>query len=160
MRKLAFAAVLVLVASIASAETGKSSVFASGTLIALPDGPTGPATLLSGTIAKGKKKNALHVSADMQVDLTNPSLPFLSVNVNGVPANGPTVETDCKFGGDQRCTLAGNWWLDLDAAEAAHPGMFVGKPLLVELVGGDGTFSPPFPGLAIGATLNVLMVKK
>ena len=35
------------------------------------------------------------------------------------------------------CTLTGTWWLDLDAAELAHPGMYINRPLTVTLIGGD-----------------------
>jgi hypothetical protein len=35
------------------------------------------------------------------------------------------------------CAMVGTWWLDLDAAEAANPGMFIGEPLLIELNAGS-----------------------
>jgi hypothetical protein len=33
------------------------------------------------------------------------------------------------------CTLTGVFWLDLDAAEREHRGMFLGKPLNITLSG-------------------------
>ena len=32
-----------------------------------------------------------------------------------------------------RCTLTATWWLDLDAAEVANPGVFINQPLTVTL---------------------------
>ena len=48
------------------------------------------------------------------------------------------------------------FWLDLDAAEAANPGVFIGKPLNIELLG--GAFSSP-DGI-YHATLSARMEKK
>jgi hypothetical protein len=39
------------------------------------------------------------------------------------------------------CSASGSWWLDLDAAEAAHPGTILGKPLIVELKGFTNAFN-------------------
>jgi hypothetical protein len=53
-----------------------------------------------------------------------------------------------------RCSVTGHFWLDLDAAEAAHPGIFINQPLVVELGGfGDVTFT----GMA---SLRARLVKK
>ncbi len=32
------------------------------------------------------------------------------------------------------CSVAGSWWVDLDAAEAAHPGLLVGQPLTIDVL--------------------------
>ena len=63
--------------------------------------------------------------------------------VAGVKANGIAMEpTD--FAGEPRivsseckgeCSVSGTWWLDLDLAEQAHPGMFVNVPINVTLLG-------------------------
>jgi hypothetical protein len=41
------------------------------------------------------------------------------------------VQTGCQG----FCSLSGTWWLDLDLAEQAHPGMFVNAPIDVTLTG-------------------------
>jgi hypothetical protein len=137
---------------------GKNAAFAADTGILLNDGLTGNSTLLTASLAKGKKKSVVAVEAAMQVE-PGPTLPSLEVEVNGVPANGPVVAADCKNTGAARCPLAGSWWLDLDAAELANPGQFVGQPLTVELIGGTNTFAPPVTAMA-QATMTVRLVKK
>ena len=139
--------------------TGKQAAFASATGITLNDGNTGVAPLLTVELLKGKKKSAVAVEGALQVDISQPSLPSLEVHVNGVSANGPAVSTDCKFVAVQRCTLAGTWWLDLDVAEAASPGSFVGKLLTVELIGGANTVAPPTNPTA-DVTMTARLVKK
>jgi hypothetical protein len=138
---------------------GKHAAFAAANGITLNDGNTGVGTLLQATLPKGRKKSVLAIEAAMQVDISQESLPSLEVTVNGMSANGPAVSADCKFAGAQRCPLAGSWWLDLDAAEAASPGTFVGKPLTVELIGGSNTVAPPTNPQA-DVTLSVSMLKK
>jgi hypothetical protein len=157
---LAFAAILLWL-SPASAEPspGKSSAFAFGDDVVLPDGPTGEATLATAVIAKGKKKHALVIEAAMQVNTSvGVALPSLRVEVNGVAAVGPTVGLDCK-NENLICPLSGSWWLDLDTAEAANPGVFVGEPLTVELKGGANTYAPPIASQA-DVSLTVLLVKR
>jgi hypothetical protein len=130
-----------------STSPGKKSVFVSETGKALP---LGSVTLLSGTIAKGKRKRVLTVHAMItNGPYANPQLPVpvaLSLNplVNGVPMEPTTENTqgavaDCGAFTEPRvtCTLTGTWWLDLDAAELAHVGTFIGKPLTIELTGGS-----------------------
>jgi hypothetical protein len=56
------------------------------------------------------------------------------------------------------CTASGTWWLDLDAAEAANPDVFVGEPLAVELVGGLLAGSDPESSGTV--TMSVQMLKK
>jgi hypothetical protein len=138
---------------------GKHAAFAAVTGITLNDGNTGVGTLLQVVLPKGRKKSVLAIEAAMQVDVSQESLPSLEVKVNGMSANGPAVSVDCKFVGVERCPLAGSWWLDLDAAEAASPGTFVKKPLTVELLGGSNTVAPPTTPQA-DVTLSVSMLKK
>jgi hypothetical protein len=53
------------------------------------------------------------------------------------------------------CSLSGTWWLDLDAAELANPGMFVNMPLVVILSPGSTN-----AGIFGTATLTATMQKK
>jgi hypothetical protein len=62
--------------------------------------------------------------------------------------------SDCPGNSINRCTATGLFWLDLDAAEAAHPGVFINQPLVIELWGlGDVAFT----GMA---SLRARLVKK
>ena len=56
-------------------------------------------------------------------------------------------------------TASGSWWLDLDAAETAHPGVFIEQPLLVRLIGGEISSSIDSNGVW-NASLSVQMQKK
>jgi hypothetical protein len=87
-----------------------------------------------------------------------PAIPSLRVEVNGVAASGPDVGLDCK-NVNPICPLSGSWWLDIDTAEAASPGAFVGQPLTVELIGGGNTYAPPLASQA-DVSLTVLLVKR
>ena len=83
---------------------------------------------VSATIAKGKSKTVLEVDV-VATDTTgaNPGV-VAQVAVNSVAAEPTSNQiADCNT----VCTLASQWWLDLDAAEAAHPGMFKGQPLVI-----------------------------
>jgi hypothetical protein len=55
------------------------------------------------------------------------------------------------------CTTTGTWWLDIDAAEAAHPGMFVGKALTITLMGAELTGNGD---IDLEATLTARVQKK
>jgi hypothetical protein len=57
-----------------------------------------------------------------------------------------------------RFTATGTWWLDVDAAEAANPGMFIGKPLNITLSGAEDTGGPSNTSLT--ATLTARVQKK
>jgi len=59
--------------------------------------------------------------------------------VNGDLVDGVIHANPCPA--FSSCTMAATWWLDLDAAEAANPGKFIGKPLNIELGGGLSTGS-------------------
>jgi hypothetical protein len=136
-----------------------NAVFGAASAVVLNDGNNPPVVALSGVIKKGQKKRVVAVEAAMQMDVSVPSLPSLSVQVNGVAANGPTVTIDCKFTNTNRCPLAGSWWLDLDQAEAAHPGTFIGKPLTIQLLAGNDTVAPPTNPSA-NVTMTARLVKK
>jgi hypothetical protein len=51
------------------------------------------------------------------------------------------------------CSVSGTWWLDIDAAEAATPRVFVKQPLEIELLGSD-------PDISATATLSVWVESK
>ena len=136
-----------------------NATFNAASGVVLNDGNNAPVVALSAVLKQGRKKHVIAVEAAMQVATSVASLPSLRVQVNGFAANGPTVTIDCKLVNSVRCPLAGSWWLDLDAAEAAHPGVFIGKVLIVELLAGNETVSPPTNPPA-EVTMTVRLVKK
>jgi hypothetical protein len=121
-----------------------SSVFADATVspgktaayVSKANAPvTGSFTsIVTASIAKGKKKRVLEVDL-MATDITgtNPAL-VIQPAVNGItmePSGYNSAVVDCV--GGFVCTATGQWFLDLDAAEIANPGMFIGQPLAIEL---------------------------
>lgn len=84
-----------------------------------------------------------------------------AILVADVKANGIAMEpTD--FAGDPSiystdcqgvCSVSGTWWLDLDLAEQAHPGMFVNVPINVTLLGQTMVTGTQFYKMSVMATL-------
>jgi hypothetical protein len=111
---------------------------------------------LTGTLATGKKHTVLRIDAMVSV-LTSAitSGCYVQPFVNGIhPA--PTEEfitpsTDTPLA--VPCSISGIFWLDLDAAEAAHPGVFIGQPLVVVLEGGSLVAG----GLGVGYSASMSM---
>jgi hypothetical protein len=95
-------------------------------------------TLLTATIEKGKKRRMLTINASLHYNGLDATLLGIDVTVNGwgvEPENRSVMY--CTNG---LCdTVTGSWWLDLDAAEAEHPGLYINQPLLVRLIGGEIT---------------------
>jgi len=87
---------------------------------------------LSGSIQKGKKKRVLTIDLTAQVDsspASNNSLKgFLFVNGFADIVKASSFFTD-NNGDCSLCETTGHFFVDLDAAEALHPGMFIGQPL-------------------------------
>lgn len=169
MHKLAISALAVVLTptvwlSHVAADTvsGKQFAAASSEEVSPLPNPDPGNPLLTATILKGRSKRALVIEA-MVVDRSS-ALIFLRMgpSVNGVavkPFANTAVPCD-PSNGITACTASGVWWLDLDAAEAANPGVFIGQPLVVTLVGGDViTADGPGPG-PYDASLVVRMIKK
>jgi hypothetical protein len=114
-------------------------------------------------LVKGKRRYLLVVSGVLSGFALTPWTDIgLGATVNGVDfepfdANLSRVFQQCgssPSGG--HCTVSGTWFVDLDAMEAAHPGMFVNMPLSV-------TMNPQaFGGQLTGAKLSLtaMLVKK
>ena len=140
-RALIVPATALLILALAAVETraastspGRYSAFESATVNPIP---VPPATLLTATIAKGKKKNVIAVEA-MLTASNGPALKFtIRPTVNGVAMEpgGAAAQAGCSA--SVPCTATGTWWLDLDAAELANPGIFVGRLLTITLLGGE-----------------------
>jgi hypothetical protein len=152
----------------ASTSPGKASVFASSTGVPLAPGFS---PLLAATIVKGKKKTVLAVTA-MYTDGPYAPTPVvkrvlgLSVSVNGVlmqPSGSPQgAVIDCGFANPppSACAVSGTWWLDIDAAETANPGVFYGQPLVITLTGGDLSGGVLIGVQSMDASLSAVVQKK
>ena len=154
----------VVVASTASAQTftsGRTFAFASSGTDVVPLGSQGWTT---ATITKAKRKHVLVI--DGSVTYTgNSAINFLDVFTrvftplsNEVSADGGYYQTDCSgafFGGS--CTVSAHWWVDIDAREAAEPGLWANQPVTVDLQGG---VLPADQGANGSYTLRVMMLKK
>jgi hypothetical protein len=138
----------------ASTSPGKSSAFASGSLSPLGANPT---TLLTATIAKGRKRRVLAIEATVGTESGAAGVLEMRPLVNDVAADGPIVSVACQPT-LVHCSMTGTWWLDLDAAEAANPGVFVKQPLEVRLVG--GTLAGGDPDISAYGTLSVRLESK
>jgi hypothetical protein len=115
-------------------------------------------TLLTATIMRGKRHRMLFIQASLDYNGTDGSLIGILPTVNGWGVE--PFSSAVAYCTNQLCdTAAGSWWLDLDAAEAAHPGVFVGQPLLVRLLGGEISSSADTNGLW-DASLTVQMSRK
>ena len=95
-----------------------------------------------------------------------PRIDTIWPTINGIvvepkDAGGPhTAQINCSgISGSYTnfCTTTGTFWLDIDAAEAAHPGMFIGKALTITLMGEEFTGNGDN---GLGATLTARVQKK
>lgn len=156
-----------VVASAASTSPGKNSAFVSSSGVLTAYMPQATAT-----IVKGKKKTVLAIEASYSDGASYPTAPGIRVlgmrvAVNGVlaqpnPSAAYVYLTDCGFVDTPpvACTVTGTFWLDVDAAELANPGMFVGQPLVVTLEAGDLTNGALVGITPMDASLTVRVQKK
>ena len=159
--RYSLAAALVLsVASLANAapvttSPGKSSVSVSnsGNL----DG-VGNTVVLHGQIAKGKAKTVLQINATVTVGSSaNLAGVYLAAGVNladPLPAN--YIESQCDTASIRQCTESATFWLDIDAAETASPGGFVGQPLNIAVAGGNAANDATALGYSISFSAQVM----
>lgn len=154
------------VAATYSTSPGKNSAFEASTATPL----TVYGSKLTATIAKGKKKTVLAIEAGYTDGPYSPIYGVralgIGVTVNGVPVqpNPAAAEQnviDCGLTDSPpaTCGVVGTFWFDIDAAELANPGMFVGQPLTVILSAGDVS-GGLFPANPMDASLSVRVQKK
>jgi len=138
---LSIAACLSLapLASAATTSPGANSVFVSA-IATLPAGVVS-SSLLTGTITRGKRRTVVAVEGMLtnigQQSGQRDELIFPTINGISIEPFGYSAQVNCPplSASSVVCTTTGSWWLDLDAAEAANPGMFIGKALAITLTG-------------------------
>ena len=96
---------------------------------------------LGGSFPKAKSKRVLRV--DVTVTVTqNASVKGVSVMVQVDTPFGsvgtPLVADDCNNANvlETLCSVTTTEWFDLDALEASQPGLWIGQPLDVGVIGG------------------------
>jgi hypothetical protein len=121
---------------------------------------SGDIVTLTGTIEKGKKKTVLEIEASVSVaGSASLNAVYVSATINGYfPANPYFSTTHCNSANAQLCTITQTFWLDIDAAEAANVGAYVGQPLNIIVAGGNQAFAGA--GLNYNASFTARVVKK
>jgi hypothetical protein len=149
---------------------GKNSAFEASTGNPL----TTLAPQLTGVIVKGKKKTIIAVEASYTDGPYTPTAQVdrilgMNATVNGVvmkpqPSTAYQYVIDCGFAAGMVtpacCTTTGHFWLDIDEAELANPGMFVGQQLNVVLSAGDLSAGALVGVQPMDATMSVRVTKK
>lgn len=122
--------------------------------------PTDPLndTLLTATITRGKAHFMLFIQGSLGYNGTDGYVIGVVPTVNGWGVE-PSARSVAYCTNGLCDSASGSWWLDLDAAEAAHPGVFIGQPLLIRLIGGEISASIDSNG-EWNASLGVQMLKK
>ena len=143
-----------LAAAADSTSPGKASAFESDSFTNLTVGTT---TLLTATLAKGKKKTVLLITGTLTTDSGASGGLHLLPTVNGFAVEGQTVDEVCAPS-TVHCTVTGTWWFDVDASELANPGAVSGVPVEVDLNG--GALAGSDEDISATATLSVQAIKK
>ncbi len=148
---------LLLSASLASADVSPGKNVALASINQFADSYT-----IQATILKGKKNHVLIINSEANVFGAQAGGYCLGANltVNGIvqlaqPTVGQGVAcTQCNF---NSCTVHGTYWLDIDAAEAANPGVFYNVPITVSHSGTPNNVG----GISFGnAVLTATLQKK
>ena len=169
MRKHFAGIIVSAVSLIAVSSVGADTLPSGGTVAATAAPPSGGVILPGGafgyevTLERAKRKNVIWI--DATVSSTSNSVDTglsLEVRVQDeentvqVTAQGGIIQAACEAG--KPCTLSGHWWVDVDAIEAAFPGLFANQPVRITLLG-NHTPSVPVVGASWYA-LRAHMIKK
>lgn len=132
----------------------KRSAFASVDNVEIGYGPSA-VSILAVSLKKGKPHRVLTVDAMLSIyQAAGPAKLLMVPLVNGVPLNpvGGAAAEICTTG--EQCSATGVWWLDLDAAESAHPGLIIGQPLTISIVGNDSAQTGSVGSMVLRARLE------
>jgi hypothetical protein len=147
---------MVAMASVAAAQDtagGRNSAFAEVYIFDLDVGGGPPAVEV--TIPRGKANRMLLADATMVSNEFGPTSISVGVLVNGIPMHSADgAVASCSIG-EFGCTASGHWWMDLDAAEAANPGLLIGQPLVLRFYATEETGTG-----AAGLSVRAWMQKK
>jgi hypothetical protein len=137
---------------------GKNSAFASTTdQTVLPI--WGPTPVLSTSIAKGKRKRVVKLEAMLTIRDFGATIPGIMPSVNGFgDMLRPFARAITTCSTVTACMVSGTWYLDIDEAEEAHPGSFVGQTLQIDLLAGEIAGGPD--NVPWDASLSAIMIRK
>lgn len=113
---------------------GKQSVLANTYVFDL-DPPGGPA-VMSVELARAKKKRVLMIDVMMVSNDDGPLAISTGVIVNGnasLPLRPNSGAVGNCSAGEFACTVSGQWWVDLDAAEDQFPGTVLNQPITIDV---------------------------
>lgn len=143
-------------AAVTTTSPGKTAVHATETSGLAANGDIND---IYSTISKGKAKTVVEVNATVSVNASaSVSSIYVYVSVNGYAANPLAYAQQCDPAATTSCTVSGAFWFDIDALEIAHPGEFVGQPIIVHLLGGNSAIAGA--GTPYTATITARMGKK
>lgn len=112
----------------------------------------GNKVVASVTILRPRKGDVLEVDALLAVYAPADSAMYVLLRANGVTVYGSDAAQDCY--GQVACSVVAVGWLDLDDAETANPGVFRGKPLVVEMIAGNARVTVPSATATLRARLQ------
>lgn len=133
------AALLLHTVNLAAADViatpGKNAAYVSDSSVALTT--AGYTSVASVTLNKGKKKRVVEVDVVLEDKNFQASSVSGYATINGLQmepdlADVPVTPCNTAF---INCTLSVQFWADIDALEAANPGVFVGQPLVIDVLG-------------------------
>ena len=140
-----------------STSPGRKVAFETAKGVPLPFG-AGP--VLTASMVKGKKKHVITVDAMVRLDLP----PGMATLALGADVNGRQMDPSGTMGPywsalqecpnvGMGCSVTATLIMDLDAAELASPGVFIGQPLTITLWAADAG-----PGGGAGQPVDVSMI--
>jgi len=129
---------------------GKLSAYMTTPAFTVPG--EGTKVVATVTILRGQRGYVLEVDGLLQVYGPDESVMYILLRENGVIVYGDDPAVDCQ--GEVACSLVATGWLDLDAAERSHPGKFIGKPLLIEMIAGNARVTVPSATATLRARLQ------
>jgi hypothetical protein len=130
---LAFGPPLVSAQTVNTSPASRKAVALSSTSFSIPNNPASAPTF-TVTIQKAQKKSLIllqvslvaHANADATFVLVGRANGIDMEPMGAIPHHCATPTGDC--------TISANWWLDVEAADAAHPGLFVNQPVSISVL--------------------------
>ena len=157
----AVAAAATPVAAVTAITPGKQSIYVSGDNVAIPTGLFFGTPILSGQLLKGKKKTVIAItvtwsnfnpsSSANAVTGVLPRVNFTYAEPKQGSTGWPSTQTCPPL---SFCSSTALFFFDVDAAELASPGTFVGQPLTVDLWAVQDGSPTTLPYLAIEARVQ------
>jgi hypothetical protein len=128
---------------------GKRSAHISTPAFTVPG--IGEKLVATVTPLNARKGDILEVEGLLAVYAPDDGAMYVLLRANGATVYGTDPAQDCR--GEVACSVVAVGWLDLDEAEKAHPGLFNGKPVTVEMIAVNGRVTVPSATATLRARL-------